>query len=65
MGVDIIFKIAAIGILTAVISQILGHQGKSEIATLSTLAGLVIVLIMVINMVSGLFDTLKDLFNLY
>lgn len=65
MDVGIIFKIAAIGILTAVIGQILQHQGKGEIATLSTLAGLVIVLVMVLNMVSGLFDTLKDLFNLY
>ena len=65
MDIDIIFKIAAIGILTAVISQILQHQGKSEIATLSTLAGLIIVLIMVMNMVSGLFDTIKDLFDLY
>jgi len=65
MDVSIIFKIAAIGILTAVIGQILQHQGKSEIATLSTLAGLVIVLVMVLNMVSGLFETLQDLFNLY
>lgn len=65
MGVDIIFKIAAIGILTAVVSQILQHQGKGEIATLATLAGLVIVLIMVMNMVSGLFDTIKSLFGLY
>ena len=65
MDIDIIFKIAAIGILTAVISQILQHQGKSEIATLATLAGLVITLVMVLNMVSGLFETLKTLFNLY
>lgn len=65
MGVEIIFKIAAIGILTAVVGQILQHQGKSEIATLSTLAGLVIVLVMVLNMVGNLFDTIKDLFNLY
>ena len=65
MGIEIIFKIAGIGILTAVVGQILQHQGKSEIATLSTLAGLVIVLIMVLNMVSGLFDTVKNLFNLY
>ena len=65
MDVGIIFKIAAIGILTAVISQILQHQGKSEIATLATLAGLVISLVMVLNMVSGLFDTIKNLFNLY
>lgn len=65
MGVDIIFKIAAIGLLTAVVSQILQHQGKSEIATLCTLAGLVITLIMVLNMISGLFDTFRSLFNLY
>ena len=65
MDIDIIFKIAAIGILTAVISQILQHQGKSEIATLATLAGLVITLVMVLNMISGLFDTIKTLFNLY
>ncbi|MBQ7467002.1 MAG: stage III sporulation protein AC [Clostridia bacterium] len=65
MEIDIIFKIAAIGILTAVISQILQHQGKSEIATLATLAGLVVTLVMVLNMISGLFDMIKSLFNLY
>ena len=65
MEVEIIFKIAAVGILTAVVAQVLQHQGKGEIATLSTLAGLVIVLIMVMNMVSGLFETMKDLFDLY
>ena len=65
MGVEIIFKIAAIGILTAVVNQILSHSGKSEIATLVTLAGLVIVLVMVLGMVSELFDTVKTLFSLY
>lgn len=65
MGIEIIFKIAAIGILTAVVGQILHHQGKSEIATMATLAGLVLVLIMVLDMIDGLFDTLKDMFNLY
>ena len=65
MEVNVIFKIAAIGILTAVVSQILQHQGKSEMATLSTLAGLVIALVMVLGMVSDLFDTMKDLFDLY
>ncbi len=64
MGVEIIFKIAAIGILTAVVAQILQHAGKTEIATLATLAGLVIVLVMVLNMVSDLFTTVKTLFNL-
>ena len=65
MGIDIIFKIAGIGLLTAVVNQILQHNGKNEIATLVTLAGLVIVLVMVLGMVSELFDTIKELFVLY
>lgn len=64
MGVDILFKIGAIGLLTAVISQILGQAGKNEIATLSTLAGVIIVLVMVIDMVSELFTNIKSLFGL-
>lgn len=63
MGIDIIFKIAGIGIITAVTNQILKYAGKDEIATLTTLAGVVIVLFMVINMISQLFDTIKTLFN--
>ena len=51
MGVEIIFKIAAIGILTAVVGQVLKHSGKDEIATMATLAGLVIVLLMVLYQV--------------
>ena len=65
MGIDIIFKIAGIGILTAVISQILNHSGKSEIATLATLAGLVVVLVMVLGMVGDLFTSIKTMCNLY
>ncbi len=65
MSVDIIFKIAAVGILTAVISQILKNIHKEDIATIATLAGIVIVLVMVVNMISELFDTLKTLFMLY
>ena len=65
MSVEIIFKIAAIGLLTAVVNQILQHSGKSEIATFVTLAGLIIVLVMVLNMVSDLFETVKTLFSLY
>ena len=65
MGIEIIFKIAAVGIITAVINNILEKSDKKEIATLVTLAGLVIVLTMVINMLLGLFDTLKDIFYLY
>ena len=64
MGVEIIFKIAAIGILTAVVNQVLKHANKDEIATLTTLAGLVIVLIMVLDLISNLFTTVRNLFNL-
>ena len=65
MGIDIIFKIAAIGLLTAVTGQILKKSERDEMATLTTLAGLVVVLMMVIDMVSQLFDTFKSLFSLY
>lgn len=65
MDVSIIFKIAAIGLVTAIINQILKKTDKDEIATLVTLAGLVIVLIMIINMVGQLFDTLKAVFGMY
>lgn len=64
MGIEIIFKIAGIGIITAVLNNILEKSDKKEIATLVTLAGLVIVLALVMNMLSGLFDTLKNLFYL-
>ena len=63
MEVDIIFKIAGIGILTAVISQILKNSGKEDISTLATLAGVVIVLFMVVGMISDLFGSLKSMFN--
>ncbi|MCI8613365.1 MAG: stage III sporulation protein AC [Clostridia bacterium] len=62
---DIIFKIAAIGLLTAIVNQILKKADKDEIATLVTLAGLVIVLLMIVDMVGQLFDALKTLFALY
>ena len=63
MGIDIIFKIAGVGIITAVTSQILKYSGKDEIAMLTTLAGVVVVLFMVINMINELFSTVKSLFN--
>lgn len=65
MDINIIFKIAAVGIITAIIGQVLKKADKDEIATLTTLAGLVIVLLMVIDLVGGLFDTLKTMFGLY
>ena len=65
MDIQIIFKIASIGILTAVTNQILKYAGKDEIATLTTLAGVVVVLFLIIEMVSDLFSMVKSLFSLY
>ncbi|MBQ7227931.1 MAG: stage III sporulation protein AC [Clostridia bacterium] len=65
MNVDIIFKIAAVGLLTAIVNQILKKSDKDEIATLVTLVGLVIVLLLVIEMLSELFTSLQSLFGLY
>lgn len=65
MNIEILFKIAGVGILTAVINNILDKSDKKEIAALVTLAGLMIVLMMVVDMISGLFDTLKSIFLLY
>lgn len=65
MNVDIIFKIAAIGILITVIVQVLKKSDRDDIATLVSLAGLIIVLTLVINMISELFETIKTIFNLY
>lgn len=61
--VEIILKIAAIGILTAVVNQVLKYAGKDEIATLTTLAGVVVVLLMVVDMISELFNTVQNLFK--
>ena len=63
MGIDIIFKIAAIGIITAVINILLKKSDKEEMATLVTLASWVLVLIMVVDMVVQLFDTIRNLFD--
>lgn len=64
MGVDLIFKIAAIGILVAVLNQLLIRSGREEQAMMTTLAGLIVVLLMVVKEVAILFDTVKTLFKL-
>jgi len=64
MGIDFIFKIAAIGIIVAVLNQFLSRSGREELATLTTLAGLIVVLFMVITEISNLFDTIKSVFGL-
>jgi stage III sporulation protein AC len=65
MNYEIILKIAAIGILTAVISQVRKNVNKDDIATVATLSGVVIVLIMVVQLIAELFDTVKNLFLIY
>ena len=64
MGVDLIFKIAAIGILVSVLNQVLIRAGREEQAMLTTLAGLVVVLLLVIQQVDYLFETVKNIFDL-
>ena len=65
MDVDLIFKIAAIGILVAVLNLLLVRSGREEQAMMTTLAGLIVVLMMVITQISDLFNTIKQLFGLW
>ena len=64
MDVDLIFKIAAIGILVAVLNQLLVRCGREEQAMMTTLAGLVVVLMMLVQQISDLFQLVKTLFGL-
>ena len=64
MNVDLIFKIAAIGIIISVLNQVLVRSGREDQAMLTTLTGLIVVLTMVVNQISELFTTIKYLFDL-
>ena len=64
MDVDMIFKIAAVGIIVAVLNQLLVRSGREEQAMLTTLAGLIVVLSMLVTEISTLFSTIKSLFGL-
>ncbi|MFU0833310.1 MAG: stage III sporulation protein AC [Oscillospiraceae bacterium] len=64
MDVDLIFKIAAIGIIVTVLNQVLEHSGREEQAMMTTLAGLIVVLMMIIQQISTLFQTIKSIFGL-
>ncbi len=64
MDVDLIFKIAAIGIVVAVLNQLLQRSGREEQAMMTTIAGLIVVLMMIVTEISNLFNTIKDVFNL-
>ena len=63
-GVELIFKVAAIGILVAVLNMLLVRAGRDDQAMMTTIAGLVVVLMMVIQEISNLFDTIKNVFGL-
>jgi len=64
MDVDLIFKIAAIGIIVAVLNQVLIRAGREEQAMMTTLAGIIVVLMMIIGEISNLFETVKSVFDL-
>ncbi len=64
MDVDLIFKIAAIGILVSVLNQVLTRSGRDEMATMTTLVALVVVLMIVVQQINDLFELVKDLFGL-
>ena len=63
MEIDLIFKIAAIGIIVSILNQVLARSGREEQATMTTLAGLVVVLMMLTQKIAQLFDLVKTLFE--
>ena len=63
MDIDLIFKIAAIGIIVSILNQVLSRTGRDEQATMTTLAGLVVVLMMLARKIAELFDLVKTLFE--
>ncbi len=64
MDIDLLFKIAGIGILVAVLNQVLAKAGREDQAMMTTLTGVIIVLLMVISKISELFNTVRNTFNL-
>lgn len=63
MEIDLIFKIAAVGIIVSILNQVLVRSGREEQATMTTLAGLVVVLIIVVQKIAQLFELVKELFR--
>lgn len=64
MEIDLVFKIAAVGIIVAVLNQLLKRAERDEQAMMVTLAGLIIVLVIIVNQIASLFDTIKSVFDL-
>ncbi len=63
-GIDLVFKVAAIGIIVSVLHNLLNQAGKSELGIMTSLAGLMVALILIVQKVSQLFETVKSLFEL-
>ena len=63
MVIDLIFKIAAVGIIVSILNQVLVRSGREEQATMTTLAGLVVVLLIIVQKIAQLFDLVKNLFD--
>ncbi|MBQ4566095.1 MAG: stage III sporulation protein AC [Oscillospiraceae bacterium] len=63
MEIDLIFKIAAVGIIVSILNQVLVRSGREEQATMTTLAGLVVVLLIIVQKIAQLFDLVKNLFD--
>ena len=64
MNIDLIFKIAAVGLIVAVLNQVLIRSGREEQAMMTTLAGLIVVLMMIVQQIDVLFRTIKSVFDL-
>ena len=65
MEIDLIFKIAAVGIVVSILNQVLVRSGREEQATMTSLAALVVVLMIVVQKIAALFDLVKDLFQFW
>ena len=65
MGIDLIFKVAAIGIIVAILNTLLKKADRDDQAFMTTLAGLIVVLMIMVNEIGALFETIKSVFGLY
>ena len=65
MGVEILFKIASVGVIAAIVTLLLKQSGRDEIATIAAIAGLIIGLLMMLDMVEELLNSVRQVFNLY
>lgn len=65
LNIDLLFQIAGIGILVAIISQVLTRTGHEDMAVLTSVAGLVVVLLIVVNLLAQLFNSVRSIFQLY